>query len=182
MIAKDWTLSGLSVELGIDRRTLAKRLEGLTPASQRRVGKRTERYYRMAAVLEHLANPEGETLDLTQERAKLARLQSQKIEIELGLLRGEVVRMPIVEQHWQGMVAAMRARLLALPARAAAMVSAPEKLQQTTSTLQDLIHEALEEISGSGIPAESVEKQQALAAIKPVADDKPRIRAARSRR
>lgn len=55
MQAQLWTISGLSAQLGIDRRTLAKRLQGLTPAS---VEKRSDgakvRRYKLADVVAHL--------------------------------------------------------------------------------------------------------------------------------
>lgn len=55
MQAQLWTISGLSAQLGIDRRTLAKRLEGLTPASvETRSDGAKVRRYRLAEVVEHL--------------------------------------------------------------------------------------------------------------------------------
>jgi len=52
-----WTVSGLSVEIGTDRRTLAKKLDSLRPVEVK--GK--SRFYHMADVLAHLEmldNPE----------------------------------------------------------------------------------------------------------------------------
>jgi hypothetical protein len=55
MQAQLWSISGLSVQLGIDRRTLAKRLEGLTPASVEERGNGAKvRRYKLAEVVEHL--------------------------------------------------------------------------------------------------------------------------------
>jgi hypothetical protein len=52
-----WSLNALSVELCIDRRTLAKRLEGLPPVEEKKIGKRTEKRWRLNDVIEHLKNP-----------------------------------------------------------------------------------------------------------------------------
>jgi hypothetical protein len=54
MQSKLWTINALSVELGIDRRTLAKRLEHLPPVKVLQVGRRTEKRWRLADVLAHL--------------------------------------------------------------------------------------------------------------------------------
>ena len=153
MIARNWTLSALAAELDIDRRTLAKRMTGLSPDEETQVGKRTERRWRLARVVAHLANPDGEDLDLTQERAALARVQRLKAEIELATMRGEVASLDAVESHWAGMVASMRAVLLALPSRLAAQVAAPDRQALAQAAAQDLIHEALNRIAGDGLPA-----------------------------
>lgn len=49
-----WSISGLSVELGIDRRTLNKRLSGLRPDAERREAGKTVKRWRLARVLRHL--------------------------------------------------------------------------------------------------------------------------------
>ncbi len=154
MIAKTYSISGLSVELGIDRRSLARQLEGLTPKSEKVVGNRTERQYTMADVVTHIFGraSDGEVYDYAVERARLTKAQADKTELEVKEIRGEVVRMPLVEQHWGGMVASMRARLLALPSKVAAMVATPDKLQQVTDITQTLVYEALSEIAGDAIP------------------------------
>jgi len=60
MQKRTWTISGLSVELEIDRRTLAKRLQGLPPAEIKRIGDRTERRWYLQDVVEHLQDaPKG---------------------------------------------------------------------------------------------------------------------------
>ncbi|MBK1619987.1 hypothetical protein CKO42_16375 [Lamprobacter modestohalophilus] len=67
MQAQLWTISGLSAELGIDRRTLAKRLADLEPAD---LDKRTNgakiRRYKLADVFHHMlaaARPKATPLD-----------------------------------------------------------------------------------------------------------------------
>ena len=57
MQKKLWSINGLANELEIDRRTLAKRLEGLPPATVKKMGNRTEKRWRLANVLEHFKNP-----------------------------------------------------------------------------------------------------------------------------
>jgi hypothetical protein len=49
-----WSLNALSNELGMDRRTLAKRLQSLPPLETKEYDKRTEKLWHMADVVEHL--------------------------------------------------------------------------------------------------------------------------------
>jgi len=57
MQKKLWSINGLANELEIDRRTLAKRLEGLPAATVKKMGSRTEKRWYLADVLEHFKNP-----------------------------------------------------------------------------------------------------------------------------
>ena len=147
MIPKTWTLSALSVELGLDRRSLARRLEGLAPVSETTKGKRVDRRYKLAAVVQHLYASEGQRLDLNDERAKLAVLQQEKLQLEIAELRGDLVRLPEVEGRWNEMLAAMRAKLLALPSKLAVAVAPPERIQAAQDRAQALVHEALSELA-----------------------------------
>lgn len=49
-----WSLNALSNELGMDRRTLAKRLQSLPPSETKEYDNRTEKLWHMADVVEHL--------------------------------------------------------------------------------------------------------------------------------
>jgi phage terminase Nu1 subunit (DNA packaging protein) len=95
---------------------------------------------------------DGKSYDYNAERARLTKAQADKTELEVREIRGEVVRMPVVELHWTAMVSSMRAKLLALPSKLAAAIAPPEKLQLTMDTSQALVHEALAEIAGDAIP------------------------------
>jgi len=57
MQSKLWSISGLAAELKMDRRTLAKRLEHLPPAEEKKTDKRTQKLWRLIDVVEHLKNP-----------------------------------------------------------------------------------------------------------------------------
>lgn len=67
-----WSVSGLAVELGRDRRTIARALEGLEPAGH---GKGGELLFRLAPVAKALADAEHERL--RDELARLRRKNSQ---------------------------------------------------------------------------------------------------------
>jgi hypothetical protein len=147
MISKDWSLNSLATELGMDRRTLARRLEGLEPAKEVTKGKRTERLYKLAAVIAHVYERQGESLDLNHERAKLAVLQQEKLQLEISELRGDLVRASAVEGRWQDILATTRAKLLALPSKLAVAIAPPDRIQVAQDRAQALIHEALSELA-----------------------------------
>jgi hypothetical protein len=68
MEAQLWTINGLSVQLDIDRRTLARQLEGLRPAAtEKRNGGSVVRKYRLNDVLEYMNRPKGTPRDPTAE-------------------------------------------------------------------------------------------------------------------
>lgn len=113
MQAQLWTLSGLAVELGRDRRSLARALEGLKPDDESRdaAGRLTRRWLMRRAV-EHLTpSPSSEYDD---QRQRLAAAQAEKVERENAIQRGEVARKADVVRFWTDCMANMRARVLAI--------------------------------------------------------------------
>jgi len=59
MQRQTWSINGLSAELGMDRRTLSDRLDGLPPAETKQLKNRTESRWYLSDVLEHLENPDA---------------------------------------------------------------------------------------------------------------------------
>jgi hypothetical protein len=139
----------------MDRRALGRRLVGLEPVEERKVGKRTERLYRLADVFAHLRS--DERLDLNSERAKLAVLQQERIRLEIGEKRGELISSKAIVAHWQAMVGEIRGRLLALPNRAAPLVARKDE-GQIFAVLNDLVYEALHSLARSAIPSDIEER------------------------
>lgn len=158
MIPELWSVNRLACELAMDRRSLARKLEGLEPVESKKTGKGVDRLFRLADVIAHLADPGGDgALDLAQERAKLAKLQQQKLELELAEVRGEICRVPVVVAYWQAMVASMRAVLLQLPSRVAARV-APEHQGAVLQMATAEVYTSLNAIADDGLPAEVVSR------------------------
>lgn len=60
---------------------------------------------------------EEQVLDLTKERARLAKEQADEKEIKNAILRGELLQAGEVEVTWSDFLRGLRSRLLALPAR-----------------------------------------------------------------
>jgi phage terminase Nu1 subunit (DNA packaging protein) len=97
----------------------------------------------------------GEGPDYQIERARLTKLQADKVELELGQIRGSLLSREVVLDYWIEKAAKIRAKLLSLPSRLAPRVAPPDKLVQTQEAAREIIYEALEELAGTnGIPNE----------------------------
>jgi hypothetical protein len=96
MQPETWTLNRLAVELHRDRRTLARILESVPPVEEKRVGKRTHRAWHLADVVQRLLAIAAEATDsdapreLSLERAKLARAQTEKSKVETEMKRAQL--------------------------------------------------------------------------------------------
>lgn len=91
---------------------------------------------------------DGTARDLEAERARLTCAQADKAEIEAAELRGELLPADKVEETWIGIMADLRAKLLALPTKLARVVSA-DKRQLVHAAAQDAMHDALNDMARS---------------------------------
>ena len=78
MQRQTWSINGLSNELGIDRRTLSDRLDGLTPAETKQLKNRTESRWYLSDVLEHLENPDA-SADMDEALAGFNKILTQNL-------------------------------------------------------------------------------------------------------
>lgn len=159
----DWSKSEIAFAFGVDERTVSRwqdRDDDPLPVAERRKTRQGNAYDPRAVIAWHRREvlreaglaTDGQAYDYTAERGRLTKAQADKTEIEVSVLKGETIRVPLVEQHWQGMVASMRAKLLALH---------PAKRQETQDALQVLVYEALEEIARGGVPDDAKERFEA---------------------
>ena len=107
-----------------------------------------------AALKQWLGNNSSGELDYTQERAKLTRLQAEKVTLDLEQQRGKLLPLEMVILAWQGQVANARAKLLALPPKVASQVLGMESYVEIEQAIRDIIYEALDELAGDGVPKE----------------------------
>ena len=91
-------------------------------------------------------------LSLDRERARLAKNQADKYEIEVREMRGQLIRRQVVLDTWQALIGSMRSKLLAVPTKAAAQIVEPTRLAEATAVVRAFVNEALAEIAGDGIP------------------------------
>ena len=105
----------------------------------------------------------GGELDYTQERAKLTKLQAEKVTLELEQQRGKLLPLEMVILAWQGQVANARAKLLALPPKVASHVLGMESYVEIEHTIRDIIYEALDELAGDGMPKKYEQRLEEIA-------------------
>lgn len=91
-------------------------------------------------------------LDLQAERAKLAHAQTQKVELEVEILKKNLLPRDEVALYWGGMVEAMKARLLAIPTKSAQVAITCTEIHEIEKEVRILVYEALQEIAKYGIP------------------------------
>ena len=88
-----------------------------------------------------------EPQDTYAERARLLKAQADKTELEVKSMNGELISTDQVELLWGGLVAAFRARMLALPVRCAHLLMSLKTYPEVESCLREHVHEALRELS-----------------------------------
>lgn len=87
-------------------------------------------------------------LNLTQERAMLARVQREKLEIETARLRGQVVDVAEVEKEAFELGRMTRDRILAIPDRLSAVLASTTSERVTRQILLQELRQALESLAG----------------------------------
>lgn len=128
MQAKLWTVSELSVELDVDRRTMAKRLEGLEPdENETDKAGREHRRYRLARVFAHLMGAGAAAdLDLDAERARLAHEQANRAAMDNEVRRGELLDQAQVAPDLERALVTFRQKLLSSGTKLGPLVN-PDK-------------------------------------------------------
>lgn len=151
MIVEGHSISALAREFKMSARTIAKRLEGVPSCGKRGTATLYLMLDAAPAILRgagRLPAPDadgGEPLDLNQESAKLKKAQREKIELDIAVLRGDLVPSVQISDTWVRFIFACRAKLLSLPTTAAPRVSGLS-LRETEIELRDLVNEALDEL------------------------------------
>jgi phage terminase Nu1 subunit (DNA packaging protein) len=116
--------------------------------------------------LEHLRKTQnhykksGVSGDIVEESTRLKKFQADKAELEVNQLEGKLIPASLVRDTWSGLVANAHAKFLNIPTNLAHQVLAAEDFSQAADLIKNSIHEALEELSGDGIPTEYAERTQ----------------------
>jgi phage terminase Nu1 subunit (DNA packaging protein) len=110
-------------------------------------------------------------LDLSQERAKLTKLQAEKTKLELEQQRGNLIPMELVVATWQGHIGNARAKLLALPPKIAGQVIAMDNYLEIEQFTTGLIYEALDELEKDELSAKQHESLESISDDLEVAAD-----------
>jgi phage terminase Nu1 subunit (DNA packaging protein) len=121
-------------------------------------------FFNIGTLKTWLDNRTSGDLDYTQERAKLTKLQAEKVTLELEQQRGNLIPMELVIEGWQGQIANARAKLLALPPKAAAQTAGMDSYVEVEHVIREIIYEALDELAGDGVPKECMQRLEVMAA------------------
>lgn len=140
------SVSSLAELTGYDRRTIRLRLKR-EPAIQpvERDGRTV--WYPAREALERIYL--GESLDLTRERARLAREQADAQELKNRQARGELVPGDQIESAWVALMSGVRSRLLSVPSKVAPIVHAAKTPAEAEAIIREHQTEALAELSGA---------------------------------
>ncbi len=86
-------------------------------------------------------------LDLASERARLAKMQADKLEIELTAKRGDLISLDEAAKGWSELVNAFRQKMLTLPVRASDSIPGIADRSGAERIITGMVHEALSELS-----------------------------------
>lgn len=99
------------------------------------------------AYIKYLQGRAGEEKrDYAVERTRLTKAQADKTELEIATMKGQLYPAPLVQTVWNGMIASFRARMLAIPAKAAP-ICAGMPVALLEDELRESIYEVLSELA-----------------------------------
>jgi hypothetical protein len=82
-----------------------------------------------------------------EARTRKVNAEAEIAELELAKVRGELVVAEDVVKAWEDVLGAVKAKMFAVPTKAAPVVAAESEAGKCQAVLEDLIREALEELS-----------------------------------
>ena len=106
-----------------------------------------ENQYDTEAVIRWMIDREVARLGVVDQKDRLARLQGDKIEMELAGSRGELVPAAAIEPTWSSIVTAVRQAALALPVRLAPLLEATPGVDAKRALIEEEVHDVLQKLS-----------------------------------
>lgn len=139
---REFNVDQLVVELDKDRRTIQRAIDNakLKPVSENERSK----FYHIIDVIRALW--ENETLNLGAEKARLAKMQADKTEIDIKRLNGELIPKVEVEQEASKIATTIKSKMLSLPARMAGTLATVESESRIEDILEKEMRAILEEL------------------------------------
>lgn len=89
----------------------------------------------------------GEVLDLTAERARKAKEEADRLEMQNAVMRGELLARSDVDAAVIEDYSRVRAKLLGIPSKVAPLVAATSEPREAEGLVKRAINEALQELS-----------------------------------
>lgn len=146
---KVYTSAAIARKLGVAQREI----EEMTLAGVIREGRYNEKLYKLDETARELIaeyrRPEEkrENVDYTTERAKLMRIKRLNEGFDLQLREGELHRTEEIENILSKLVVAFKARIDAIPAKAAPAVAKMTDRADVFDKIKELTDEALKDLS-----------------------------------
>jgi len=138
MTPKNWTVNGLATELGLDRRTVAKRLADVARSGERG----GHPVWRMIDALPVLLEPgKGAPPDMEHDRARKMAAEADLAEMRRDVESGRLIELQVVADVVRGEYSTVRTRLGSLPG-----ILAPRLDTGRAIEFQPIIAEAINEI------------------------------------
>lgn len=85
--------------------------------------------------------------DYEEARARKVAAEAEITELELAKVRGELVVAEDVISAWSDTLSSLKAKLISIPSKAAPIVAAEDEAGICQKVIEDLVREALEELS-----------------------------------
>ena len=101
-------------------------------------------------------SPDGETNDIGPLKARLIKARARVAEAEADQLDSTLLQRSQVEAAWGEMVSNMRARLLGIPNKCAALAQTAPSLTEASAAITAAVHEALDQISRTPVYSGSI--------------------------
>ena len=106
--AKEWTLSGLSVELRMDHRGLSKKIEDVKTCRETKRSK----FYRMADIVRALIDGNKSAQPFEESRARKMAADADLAEIKAAMMSREVIEVETVLRVWEQVIVALRQKVM----------------------------------------------------------------------
>ena len=104
-------------------------------------------YYLPDVIAWYVGRSTPQTLDLTAERARLAKEQADKTALENQEKRGRLVDIQPVRELWVRHISDAKMRLLSIPKKIAAPLANCKTVLQAEAVVEAAIYAALQELS-----------------------------------
>jgi phage terminase Nu1 subunit (DNA packaging protein) len=129
-----------------------KSLQGWPIKPRKREG-REVLYYLPDVIAYRVARADAtrEKLSLEQERALLAKAQTEKINLELAKVKGEIVDVDLIYLCLSRVLIDMRTRLLGIPTKAAPLLIGCKSIHLMKDEIEKHVHEALEQLANTEV-------------------------------
>ena len=136
---------------GIDVRTMRKKLESGEVEKEPCGGIDIQKWVpsQMKKLREQAAgriSDKGD-YDLVSERARLAKAQADKTEMEVDVMKKTLLIASDTLREWQNLLSACRAKLLSVPSKCALQIASLKEPKEVERYLKRAIHDALAELA-----------------------------------